>query len=75
MGNLRRHRFLYLQPACECLDDACEFTDADDVAVGQVANVNLADNRCHVMLAVRLEADVAQHDHLIVAVYFIECAA
>src|SRR5262245_11449280 len=72
--DLRRQRFLHLQPPRERLDDARELADADDGAIGEVADVHLAYDRRHVMLAVRLEADVAQHDHLVVALDLAERA-
>src|SRR6188508_166986 len=65
--DLRRQRFLHLQPACERLDDTRQLADADDLAIRKVTDVHSADDRRHVMLAVRLEAYVAQHDHLVVA--------
>ena len=68
MRDLRSQRFLHLKPPRERLDDARELADADDFAVRKIADVHLADDRRHVMLAMRLEADVAQHDHLVVAV-------
>src|SRR6185436_7299248 len=72
--DLRGQRFLHLQPAGERFDDACQLADADDFSVGKVADVHSADDRRHVMLAVRLEADVAQHDHLVVALDLAERA-
>src|SRR3546814_19348649 len=36
--------------------------------------MRLPDNRCHVVLAVGLEADVAQQHHLVVALDFLEGA-
>src|SRR5690606_13549118 len=75
MRDLRRHRLLDLKPAGEGFDDAGELADADDLSVRKIADVHLAGDRRHVMLAVRLEADVAQHDHLVVAVDLVERAA
>src|SRR5262245_53722541 len=72
--DLRRQRFLHLQPPRERLDDARELADADHRAIGEVPDVHFADDRRHVMLAVRLEADVAQHDHLVVALDLAERA-
>jgi hypothetical protein len=46
----------------------------DDAPVGQVADVRLADDRHHVVLAMALEADVGQHDDLVVAVDLLERA-
>jgi len=75
MGDLCGHGFLYLQAARECLDNTGEFADADNVAIRQVANVGPADDRRHVVLAMRLELDISQDNHFIVAVDFIERSA
>ena len=74
-GDLRGHLFLHLEAARVGLDHARELADADDLAVGQVADVRAADDRRHVVLAVALELDVAQHDHLVVAATSSKCAA
>ena len=71
--DLRGHLLLHLKAASECLDNACEFADADDFLIRQVANMRVADDRRHVVFAMGFELDVTQHDHLIVAVKFFEC--
>src|SRR5690606_32313362 len=68
MSDLHGHRFLHLETAGEGLDDASELADADDLAVRQITDVDLAHDGRHVVLAVRLETDVAEHDHFVVAV-------
>jgi len=73
--DLGRHGLLHLEPAGKGLDDACELAYPDDFAIGQIADMDLADDRRHVVLAVRFEAYVAQHDHLVVAVDLVERAA
>src|SRR5690606_26769395 len=65
--DLRGHLLLHLEAARVGVHHPRELADADDLAIGQVADVRLADDRRHVVLAVRLELDVAQHDHLVVA--------
>ena len=75
VGDLRGHLFLHLEAARIGLDHARQLADADDLAVGQVADVRAADDRRHVVLAMAFELDVAQHDHLVVAVDFLEGAA
>ena len=67
VGDLRRHLLLDLQPLGVRLDDARELGDADDAPVGDIGDPGAPDDRGEVMLAVALEADAAQHDHLVVA--------
>src|SRR5690606_30095498 len=67
LRDLRGHLFLHLEAARVGFHHARELADAHHLAVGQVAHVRLADDRCHVVLAVAFELDVAQHDHLVVA--------
>ena len=74
-GDLRGHLLLHLEAAREDVDHARELADADDLVGRQVADMGAADDRRHVVLAVRLELDVAQHDHLVVAADFLEGAA
>src|SRR3546814_3854197 len=68
------HLLLDLQPPGIGLDDAGKLADADDPLIRQIGNMRLADDRDHVVLAMRNEADVAQHDHLVVAVGLLEGA-
>ena len=56
------------------VDDPRELADADHPVGRQVADVRAADDGRHVMLAKRLEGDVAQHHHLVVALDFLEGA-
>ena len=65
--DLRGHLFLDLEATCVDVDHARELADADDAVGRQVSDVGAADDRRHVMLTMRLELDVAQHDHLVVA--------
>ena len=74
VGDLRRHLLLDLQPLRVDLDEPRQLRDADDAPVRQVADVHLADDRHHVVLAMALEADVGQHDDLVVAVDLLERA-
>src|SRR5690606_24353508 len=66
-GDLRGHLLLHLEATGVGVHDPRQLADAHDLAVGQVADMRLADDRRHVVLAVRLELDVAQHDQLVVA--------
>src|SRR5208337_2168287 len=70
VGNLRRQALLDLQAFGEDLDHAGELRDPDDPAVRKVADPHPADDRRDVMLAMALERDAAQHDHLVVALDF-----
>ena len=73
-SNLGGHFFLHLEAAREHVHHPGELADADHLARGQVAHVRAPDDGRHVMLAVRLELDVAQHDHLVVTGRFFEGA-
>jgi len=74
VGDLRRHGLLYLQAPGERFYDPCQFADADHFPIGQITHMNFAYDRSHMVFAVRLETDVAQDDHLIVAIDLIERA-
>ena len=66
---------LRLQAAGEDLDDAGELRQADDLVVGRVVgDVRLADERHHVVLAVGVERDVADEDHVVVGADVLEGA-
>src|SRR5712671_4393189 len=67
IGDLRRQLFLDLQPLGIDVDHAGELADADHPAVRDVTHPGLADDGRHVVLAMTLEANAAQHDHLVVA--------
>jgi hypothetical protein len=63
---------LDLQAPCINLNHSRELADADHTAIGNVGHPCAADNGRQVVLATALEADTAQHDHLIVAFDLIE---
>jgi hypothetical protein len=65
---------LDLQSFREHLDQARQLGNADHAVARQVADVDAADDRRHVMFAVRLEADVAQHHDLVVTAGLLEGA-
>ena len=44
--------FLDLEATRECLDNACQLADADNLVTGQVTDVGNTDDRCHVVFAV-----------------------
>ena len=75
VGDLRGELLLHLKAPRVAVHDARELADAHHLVGRQVADVHAPDDRRHVVLAVRLEGDVAQHDQLIVAADLLEGAA
>ena len=67
VGDLRGQLLLDLQAPGVDLDHAGELADADHAAAWHVGDFGVADDRRHVMLAMALEANIAQHHHLVVA--------
>src|SRR6478735_11051145 len=65
--DLRREALLDLQAARVQVDDAAELRQPDDALAGQIADVRDAVERQEVVLAERVEADVAGDDELVVA--------
>ncbi len=74
-GDLRGEFLLHLETAREAVDHARQLADPDDPIARQIADVRAPDDGRHVMLAERFERDVAQHDHLVVALDLLEGAA
>ena len=68
-------RLLRLQAMGEDIDDAGNLGQADDLAVRQIADMRLADDRHHVVLAMRMELDVADDDEIVIAGDLLEGAA
>src|SRR5688572_5769083 len=66
-GDLCSHLLLHLEPTRIGIDYPRQLADPDHLVGGQVTHMGAADDRRHVMLAVRFELDVAEHDHLVVA--------
>src|SRR6185437_5354292 len=62
-GDLLGEPLLHLQAARKHLDDARELGEPYDLVVRDVRDVRLAEEGKHVMLAQRIELDVAHHDH------------
>ena len=75
MSYLRRHGFLHLQSTRKRLDYTRQLADADHFPVREIADMDFANDRSHVVLTVRLETDVAKDNHFVVAVDFVEGAA
>src|SRR3954469_21272150 len=55
---------LHLEAAGEDLDDAWQLGQPDDLAVRDVANVHLAEERQHVVLAHAVHLDIAHENHV-----------
>ena len=67
LADLRREGFLHLQPPGEDVDHARQLRQADDTAIGQICNVGDPGKGRDVVLAMALEAHVAQQDHVAIA--------
>ena len=72
--HLRRQGFLGLKPTGETVQDAGEFRDADDTAIGHVGDMRDSQNWHHVMFAVAFQPDIAQHHHIVIALDFFKRA-
>ena len=68
VGDLRREPLLHLRPLRVAVDEARDLREAGDAAVvaGDVRDVGAAVEREEMVLAVRVQRDVAHHDHLVV---------
>jgi hypothetical protein len=64
VGHLAGQALLHLQAAGEDIDHAGDLAQAHHLAVGQVADVGVAEEGQHVVLAQRVELDVADDHHL-----------
>jgi len=65
-GDLGGEALLYLQAAGEEFDEARNFAEADDFAVGNVGHVHFAEERQQVVLAEAEHFDVLDDDHLVI---------
>jgi len=63
---------LNLQPPGIGLDDPRQLADSDDAAVRDIGDPGLPNDRGQMMLAMALERNPAQHNHLIVAFDLLE---
>ena len=75
IGDLGGQLLLNLQAPGEHIDHASELADPNHAVVRQIADVGTADDRRHMVLTMRPEIDVAENDHLVVAVCLLERAA
>ena len=57
------------------MKDTRKLRNADHPIVGQIRNGGLADDRGHVMFAVRLKRNVLEQDDFVVTAHFLEHAA
>src|SRR4051812_6167007 len=71
-SDLRCEFFLNLKTSRIAIDHSCELADTDNLGGGQVAHVSSADDRRHVVFAVRFEFDVAQDDHFVITLDLLE---
>ena len=58
--------FLYLKTTRIGFHNACNLAEAGDVTIGDVADMSLADEGDHMVLAQRIHFDVFDDDHLFV---------
>lgn len=65
LGHLASETLLHLQSTCEHLDDADELGEAEDLAVRDVADVDLAHEGDHVVLTHGEKVNVTNNDHFI----------
>lgn len=63
---------LYLEAICIAVQHTSQFRDADYAVARQICDVRFALDRRHVMFAMRMERNVAQKDHLVIASDFLE---
>ena len=66
VGQLFGQPFLHLRALGEHVDDAGNLGQPDDLAVGDVGDVRLPDDRQQMMLAKADEANVLDQDHLVI---------
>src|SRR5258708_7320318 len=72
-GDMHGPPFLHLKPAGEHVDDARDLAQPDHFAVGNVREMDLAEERQHMMLAQAEDLYVFGDDHLVI-VHFKESA-
>src|SRR6476660_10000669 len=66
VADIDRESFLYLQAPCKRVDHPRNLGQPYDMAVWYVGHVSFPEKRQHVMLAQRINFDVAHDDHLLV---------
>jgi hypothetical protein len=66
--------FLDLQSPGKAVQHARQLGNADDMVLRQVGNRRLADDRRHVVFAMRLERNVLEQHDFVIAAHFLEHA-
>lgn len=66
IGDLLRHPLLHLRPFRDDLHDAGQLAQADDLAVRDIGDVGLAEERQQMVFAHAFEVDVLHEDHFVV---------
>jgi hypothetical protein len=74
VGDLHGHGLLSLETLGENLDQASQLGQAHDLAGRHVGHPGLAQERRHVVFAVALHVDAAQHHHVVIALHVLEGA-
>ena len=74
VGDLHGHGLLGLETLGEDLDQTGQLGETDDLAGRHVRDPGLAQERRHVVFAVALHVDAAQHDHVVIALHVLEGA-
>ena len=72
VGDLRGQPLLDLQAPGEAVEHARQLADSDHLVARQIGDRRLADDRRHMMLAMRLERDVLQQHDLVIAADLLE---
>jgi len=72
IGDLLRHGFLRLQPLGEYIEQPRNFADTDDIFIGQIGDMRPANDRHHVMLAMRFKRHVFQQHDFIIALHILK---
>jgi len=65
--DLLSETFLDLETASKHFRNAGEFGETEDLAVGDIPNVHLSEERHKVVLAERVDFDVADDDYVVVS--------
>src|ERR1700722_15621277 len=65
-ADLASEALLDLESPCEDIDEAGDFAEPNDLAVGDVGDVGFSEEGEEVMLALREELDVLYDDHLVI---------
>jgi hypothetical protein len=67
------HFFLNLKPFCINVDETSQLRNSNNSIARKIADMNAADDRRDMVLAMGFESDIAQYHDLVVATHFFEC--